>query len=203
MSTLSRTENKILMANARQALTGKWDVAIGGIAIYWLLPLVISFIPKAGNIISTILEGGLALGLAGFSMSLSREQLTKATDIFNERFWISLGAYLLQGIFILLWSLLLIIPGIIAAYSYALTNYILVEDKTIGIQEAIQKSKDMMRGNKWKLACLQGRFIGWGILCLFTLGIGFLWLYPYVIVSIAEFYDDIKRDLVTADAAQI
>lgn len=84
-----------------------------------------------------------------------------------------------------------------------MTNYILIENKGMRVGEAIQKSKEIMRGNKWKLACLQGRFIGWSILCLFTFGIGFLWLYPYSVVSMAQFYDDIKRDSVDVEAISL
>jgi len=49
--------------------------------------------------------------------------------------------------------------------------------------DAITKSKEMMRGNKWKLFCLGFRLFGWGLLCILTFGIGFLWLYPYMMVS--------------------
>lgn len=180
------------MAQAREALKGKWDVAIGGVVIYAILAFAFSFIPKGGEIVSNIIEGLLALGLAGFGLSLSRKQDIKVQGIFDEKFGVSLGAYLLQLLFVVLWALLLIIPGIIALYSYALTYYILVDNKEMRIRDAIQKSKEMMQGNKWKLACLEGRFIGWGLLCILSLGIGFLWLCPYMMVSYAKFYDDIK-----------
>lgn len=49
-------------------------------------------------------------------------------------------------------------------------------------------------GNKWKLFCLGFRFFGWALLCILTLGIGFLWLFPYMIVSFAQFYDDLKEN---------
>jgi uncharacterized membrane protein len=203
MNTLSKTENKVLMTQAREALRGKWGVAIGGVVVYAILVFGFSFIPTGGEIVSYLLEGVLALGLAGFGLSLSRKQDVKVLDIFNEKFWVSLGAWLLQLLFIVLWALLLIIPGIIALYSYALTYYILVDNKEMGIQEAIQKSKEMMQGNKWKLACLEGRFIGWGLLCILSLGIGFLWLCPYMMISYAQFYDDIKEQNESAIGAAV
>ena len=94
----------------------------------------------------------------------------------------------------ILWLLLLIIPGIIAALRYSQTWYILSEDKNIGALEAINKSKEMMVGNKWKLFCLYFRFFGWFILCILTLGLGFIVLGPYMSVSFAKFHDDLMSD---------
>jgi uncharacterized membrane protein len=84
------------------------------------------------------------------------------------------------------------IPVIIAQFRYFLTYYILNDFPGVGPMEAIRRSTQMMKGNKWKLFCLQLRFIGWGLLCVLTLGIGFLWLIPYMMVSMACFYDDVK-----------
>jgi uncharacterized membrane protein len=102
-------------------------------------------------------------------------------------------------LFILLWTLLLIIPGIIAAISYSMTFYILADDNSIGAMDAIDKSKKMMDGYKWKCFCLGLRFLGWALLCILTLGIGFLWLMPYMQVSMAKFYDDVKANSLTTE----
>ena len=91
----------------------------------------------------------------------------------------------------LLWSLLFIVPGIIAALSYS-HFFILAEDSTIGALEAMEKSRKMMYEYKWKYFCLGFRFICWAILALFTLGVGFLWLFPYMMVTYAEFYEALK-----------
>lgn len=99
---------------------------------------------------------------------------------------------LLAGLYIFLWSLLLIIPGIIASYSYAMTEYILAEHPEMRAGEAIAASKEMMYGNRWRLFCLHLSFIGWAILCALTLGIGNLWLNPYKNVSEAAFYREIS-----------
>ena len=101
-------------------------------------------------------------------------------------------ARFLQSIYILLWSLLFIIPGIIASYSYAMTEYILAEHPELSASEAISRSKQMMDGNKWRLFCLQFSFIGWSILCAFTLGIGNLWLTPYKQAATAAFYREVS-----------
>lgn len=99
---------------------------------------------------------------------------------------------LLKGIYVFLWSLLLFIPGIIASYSYAMTEYILAEHPELTASEALALSKDMMEGNKWRLFCLHMSFIGWSFLCLFTFGIGNLWLTPYKNAAETTFYREIS-----------
>lgn len=100
-------------------------------------------------------------------------------------------AGLLQTLYVVLWSLLFVIPGIIASYRYAMTSFILAENPELTASEAIDRSKELMSGNKWRLFCLSFSFIGWGILCVFTLGIGNLWLTPYIQAAFAAFYRDI------------
>jgi uncharacterized membrane protein len=195
METLSSTENRILMAQARECLKDKWGLVIGTFVLYMIVTIPISLIPFIGWIISLIIGGPMAIGIAIFSLSVSRKQDAQLPQIFEgfQKFNIGLGAYLLMLIFVILWTFLLIVPGIIAALSYSMTYYIIAENDSIGSLDAITKSKEMMRGNKWKLFCLGCRFIGWALLCILTLGIGLLWLYPYMAVSFAQFYDDIKK----------
>lgn len=102
------------------------------------------------------------------------------------------AANLLQALYVLLWSLLLIIPGIIAGYSYAMTNYILAENPELTASEAIAQSKQMMSGNRMRLFCLQFSFIGWDLLCGLTFGIGNLWLTPYKQAATAAFYREVS-----------
>ena len=106
-------------------------------------------------------------------------------------FWKAFGLRLVMGIFITLWTLLFIIPGIIASYSYAMAPYLMAENPDMGIMEAIRRSKEIMQGNKWRLFCLHFSFIGWAFLCLFTCGIGYLFLSPYQMLAEAAFYREI------------
>ena len=99
---------------------------------------------------------------------------------------------LLVGVFTFLWSLLFIIPGIIASYSYAMTPYILAEHPEIGVMDAINASKKMMSGNKFRLFCLHFSFLGWDILSLLTFGILRFWLQPYKETANAAFYREIS-----------
>ena len=192
-----KTENLVLMQMARKSLKEKWGLAVGTFVVYMLIIGAIQatteFFPLAGLLLLAI-SGPMALGIAIFSINISRNQDARLEQIFQgfNNFNTSLGAYLLMLLFTFLWSLLLIIPGIIAVLSYSMTFYILADDNSIGAMEAIDKSKKMMDGYKWKYFCLGLRFIGWSLLCILTLGIGFLWLLPYMQVSMVKFYDDIK-----------
>ncbi len=89
---------------------------------------------------------------------------------------------------VLLWSFLFIIPGIIEAYSYRMTFYILAENPNLSATEALAQSKKMMKGNKWRLFCLEFSFIGWILLSMLTFGMGMVLLTPYVKASEACFY---------------
>jgi len=151
------------------------------------------------GIISFIVGGPLSLGYTTLILLISRNQKPNFAILFGgfKRFGTSFAAYFLRLIFIILWTLLLIIPGIVACLRYSQTYYILSEDENIGPLEAISKSKEMMVGNKWKLFYLYCRFIGWFILCIVTLGLAGLYVGPYISQSCANFYNDLINDNLT------
>lgn len=109
-------------------------------------------------------------------------------------YWHKVWGMFLMMLFTFLWSLLFIIPGIVKAFSYSMTPFILEEHPELGANEAIDHSRAMMKGHKFDLFWLILSFIGWGFLCLFTFGIGYLWLIPYMGTSISAFYEDVKAD---------
>jgi uncharacterized membrane protein len=92
----------------------------------------------------------------------------------------------------ILWSLLLLIPGSIKSYSYAMTEYILKDNPELQNNAAIEKSMEMMNGHKLRLFLLHLSFIGWYIVGVLTLFIGFFWIIPYVHTAEAAFYEDLK-----------
>ena len=190
----SRTPNRDLMAQARQCLAGKWGLAVGVVLVNGLIGVVAGFVPFIGWMISLAITGPLMLGMATVFLAIARSESTEFSQLFDgfKRFGTAFMAYLLMGVFTLLWFLLLIVPGIIAALSYSMTFFILRDNPDMGAMEAIDLSKQVMQGNKWKYFCLQWRFFGWSLLCLFTLGIGYLWLWPYVLASQAKFYEDLQ-----------
>ena len=97
-------------------------------------------------------------------------------------------AKLLAFIYVFLGLLLFIVPGISMSFSYAMINFVMAENPDMNAREALCESKRIMRGHKWKLFCLECSFIIPAFLCLFTLGIGFIWLTPYINASYAAFY---------------
>jgi len=193
--------NSILMKRASESLKGQWPIAIITFLIFGLLISA----PQMSNdnsgfsmfsIITLFISGPLYLGAAFFSLAISRGKVAKIEQLFDgfHHFKVSFIAYLLVAIFTILWMLLLIIPGIIAAISYSMTFYIIADNKSIDAMEAIEKSKEMMYGHKWDYFFLCLRFFGLGLLCILTLGIGFLWLVPYVNVTTAKFYDTLLEN---------
>jgi len=191
-----KTENSILMRQARESLTNKWGLVVGAYAIYFLINIALSKMHSVGSLLSLVLYGPMLMGLAIFTLSISRKKDTKLSQIFEgfNVFVKSLKAYLLAVVFIILWSLLFIVPGIIAAISYSQIFYILVDNESMGVKDALEKSKKMMYGYKWKYFCLHLRFLGWILLSILTCGIGFLWTVPYMQVTSAKFYDDLLKE---------
>lgn len=142
----------------------------------------------------------LIVGFMSAFLKFYREKDTAITrNMFNMAFkdygHKILGMFLM-GLFIALWTLLLIIPGIIKTFSYAMTPYILNEYPSVGVNDSIDISRKMMKGHKLDLFLLELSFIGWGILCILTLGIGFLWLVPYMQTSLSIFYEDVKAEYI-------
>ena len=189
------------MARARLALAGKWELAVSTTLVYFVLMFVVGFVP----LLPLVFGGPLALGLTIFSLSVLRNTNPHLEQVFEgfKRLSVSIVACLLMILYIFLWSLLFIVPGIVVAYSYAMVFYIIADDNTILATDALRKSKQMMVGNKWKLFCLTCRFLGWIILSFLTLGVGFLWLVPYMQVSFAEFYEEVKGGAITVETTSV
>ncbi len=190
------TDNGALMDQAKECLRGKWGMAIGTTAFYLLLGSSVQLIPKIGPMLALLLAGPLATGLAIFSLSLARNEEAKFEQIWQgfKHYGNAIGTYILMFIFVILWMLLFIIPGIIAAISYSQVFYILADNPQIAPMDAIDESKKMMDGHKAKYFGLLMRFFGLALLCILTLGIGFFWLMPYINVTTALFHEDIKSE---------
>ena len=210
--------NSELRAQARERLEGKW----GTFVLMTFLMLVIQTILQIPGYIGSLLEilspenvlaslsfsnisnilSLLALPLSwGLTVSLLRNHREESVDLENlfdgfrgGRYTRVFCALFLVNLFTFLWALLLIIPGIMKAFSYALTPYIIMDESELTARQAITRSCEIMEGRRWKLFCLYLSFIGWGILSLLTFGIGFLWLVPYMNASIAAFYEDARAE---------
>jgi uncharacterized membrane protein len=199
---LSKT-NSELRGDARAQLKGKWGMAILAMIVYMVVTNVaagiFAAIPRIGPffsfIVSLIIAGPLTLGLVSFFIRLKRGEEANLENVFDgfKNFSSSFILILLTAIFTWLWSLLLIVPGIIKSFSYSLAFYILNDNPDMKPLDAITQSRKMMDGYKGKLFMMYLCFFGWSILCLFTLGIGYIWLIPYMQAAIANFYDDVRN----------
>ena len=142
------------------------------------------------GVIQFVIGGTIRLGYCKFLLNLHDGGNADIKDLFSQfpRFAEAFLLSLLSAIYTFLWTLLFIIPGIVATYKYAMAPFILLENPGLSAKDAITESKEMMRGHKMDLFCLQLSFIGWAILSALTLGIGNFWLNPYMNMSYAVFY---------------
>ncbi|MDR1619074.1 MAG: DUF975 family protein [Clostridiales bacterium] len=199
-------------ALARQSLAGYWGTAV---LICFIAALLgdgaltpdtiimsrfresIAFFPFMGfvalfGVAIFVISGAVELGVnTVFCRKVLRDMPEPAVASLFDRFNIlgkALGLSCFRALFVFLWSLLLVVPGIIASLRYAMASYLMAEHPGMGIREAMDESKRLMRGNCGRLFCLELSFIGWVLLSALTCGIGLLWLTPYIKTAESAFY---------------
>ena len=144
--------------------------------------------------LSIFVQIPLGIGYNRFYIKSAHEK-TDITEIF---LFFKLGYMnvikisIVSGLKIFLWSLLLIIPGIIKSFEYAMIPFILAENPELEMSEVFRLSKMMMDGNKFRYFCLGLSFVGWILLGILTLGIGIVFLDPYITASFTLFYEDVR-----------
>jgi len=155
----------------------------------------VSFKPFASlGLVQLIIGGVIEMGYCIFLLKQHDGREPEFRDVFSmfDYFGTGFAQRFLRNLYVTLWSLLLVIPGIIASYSYAMTPYILAENPGLRANEAISRSKEMMDGYKGELFLLHLTFIGWDLLAVLTLNIGHLWLNPYKHAAEAAFYRQLQ-----------
>lgn len=179
--------NQVLLST-KDGFHPEWGMIAAGLGSY------IAMLAMVFVILYFVLGRIIELGYSRFQLDLVDGNEAKIETLFQyfPHWQTAAIAGLLQKVYVFLWSLAFLIPGIIASYSYAMTSYILAEYPELAASEAIAKSKEMMSGNRFRLFCLQCSFIGWSFLCMFTFGIGNLWLIPYKQAATAAFYREIS-----------
>lgn len=185
---------------ARDFRKQAWDMLAQG--NYWMLflaSLIVSLIigGTAYIFVGFILAGPLTVGLNLVYLRTYRgdePRIEIVFEPFSKSFVNSLVAFLLKSVFTFLWSLLLVIPGIIKSYAYAMTEHILADNPEMDGIDAITESRKMMDGHKWRLFCLHFSFIGWMILGILTFGIGMFFLTPYLQAATTAFYLELKGE---------
>lgn len=155
-----------------------------------------AFIATIGGIVSFvgfIIGGCVQLGYARYLLKQHNRAHFDLQDLFSQfdRFKDGFLQRLLRGVYTILWGLLLVIPGIVKNYAYAMTPFIMAENPNMTASEAITASKELMDGHKGELFMLDLSFIGWDILAALTLNIGHIFLNPYRHAAYTAFYKDI------------
>ncbi len=192
---INRPELKQL---SKTQLSGKWGSGVLLTFIYFLVfgaANAIGIIPVVGFFLSFCITAPVGIGLliAYINLIKSGNKLDPG-DLFKgfNFFWKSLGVTLWLYLWIFLWMLLLIIPGIIKAFAYSQTLFIIANNPDVKATEALKISMKMTNGYKMDIFVLFLSFIGWMLLCCLTLGIGLLWLTPYMNATYTNLFFKLK-----------
>ena len=189
--------NTELRAAARETLSGNWTNIVIATLVFIIISSAVSFIPVIGSIFIGIpLAFCYAILLLNFFRDKNSEGLIeKLFAPLKENYVRTLSISFLVMIYTILWSLLFCIPGIIKAYSYAMTFFISKDRPELTADECINESMKMMNGHKMRLFLLDLSFIGWILLACLTFGIGFFWLQPYMQTARVAFYEDLRNQV--------
>ena len=215
-------DSKTLKRRALNNLQGNWGLSVGVALLAALLggatvsgtmnlnidqeilaelpPNVLAVIAAIASVLSIlsfvqfILGGTVNLGYTRFLLDQHDGNELNFRTLFSQfdRFGVGFLQKFLRGLYIFLWSLLLIVPGIVKTYSYAMTPYILADHPEMTANEAITASRKLMDGHKWELFVLQLSFIGWHFVGMLTFGLAYIWIIPYMSTTTAHFYNYLK-----------
>ena len=141
-----------------------------------------------------IIMGTLETGVALIYLKLSYREPAEIGDLFQpfQNFVNTFFAGFLSTIFTFLWSLLFVIPGIVKMYAYSMAYYIKLDHPDYGWKACIDESRQLMDGHKWEKFVLDLSFLGWIIVGSLCLGVGTLWVTPYMEATNAQFYEYVR-----------
>ncbi len=186
---------KEIKALAKSQIKGNLLMLILTGIVFGVVTNIVHAIPVIGTAAVIIFSPAVSLAYTGIYLGLaSGHERVNIGDLFSNfrNTWISFKLSFFTGLFTFLWSLLLIIPGIIKSYAYMMSSYIIIENPEMGALDAITLSRRMMKGHKFEAFILDLSFIPWILLCIVTLGIGCLYVVPYMTATRANYYNHIK-----------
>ncbi len=162
----------------------------------WLLSYGLSFYFRYTFLIYLVIIGPFALGVSNLFLKIYRRETFEVKELLEvlPEFFRAMKAFLLIVFYVIAWSILLIVPGIVEALSLSMTFFIMAEEPEITPEAAVKKSRELMKGNKKDLFYLTLSFIGWILLAFFICGLGFLLLNSYVGIAYLLFYKRIVRE---------
>lgn len=204
-----------LKEQALATLRGKWGSFVGLTFLFLLLMgfatgatqfgeiftgssfSTLAIIMTGSGFLLTILAIPLQVGYSIAHLNFSRQDLpADIGDLFSgyRNFGHVLGVMLLGTLVVIAGCCLLLIPGIILAFAYAMVPFILYDHPELTVTETLQMSREMMKGHKMELFLLYLSFIGWLFLCFLTFFVGYLWLAPYVQMTEVKFYEQLRAE---------
>ena len=171
---------------------------LGVLILIYVIVAAISYLPNLiagiGTVVSIVVVPALTLATAIIYLNMVAGVKPEIAELFKhfDKFWAAFKVSFFTGLFTFLWSLLLVIPGIIKAFGYSMAMYILAENPDMPAREALKKSEAMMKGHKMELFVLYLSFLGWLLLCCVTFGIASVYVAPLMSATFANFYNNIK-----------
>lgn len=180
-------DRSALKEAAKQQISGK-------IGVLFLCSLVAGLIAGVSSFLAWLIVPAIVMGITMIYLGITNGQEPKVGDVFNgfNIFGKAWCLNFLMMLFITLWSLLLVVPGIIKAYSYYMAPYILADNPTMTASEALKESKRITNGAKMDIFILELSFIGWMLLSMFTFGIALIYVAPYMNATMANAYQVLK-----------
>ena len=188
----------ILKSAAKRQIKGNLGILFLISLLSGLIGGAVNVIPVVGGVAAMFVNAAFSLAMVSIYMNLTEGIRPRVGDLFSQ-FRNVISAFctnFLAGLLVFLWSLLLIVPGIIKACAYSQALYILADDPGLGSWEAIRRSKEMMQGHKMEYFLLCMSFCGWALLGAFTFGILYIWLLPYMQTTYANYYKSLKGEFV-------
>lgn len=155
----------------------------GGAIVFFLVYALIVSVLSGTGLGALLLDSVLLIGVYSVIIDASQTKMysiERIFDGFKEGLTNRVILSFMKSLFIILWSLLFIIPGIVKSYSYMLAEFVSKEHPEYDYTECLEESKEKMEGHKMEMFVLELSFIGWALLSILTLGIGLLWLVPYM-----------------------
>ena len=177
-----------------------WIVDKAGLLTVVSDPVAVAIVAVSAVLYSTFLMMPLLVGIINAFNRLyyksDRAVLSNTKDLTLEDTLRSIAGMFLMSIVTSVCSLALIVPGVLASFSLFLTPFLLKDNPELSLVDTLRLSHKMMRGHKMQLFKLQLSFLGWGLLNVLTLGIGSLWLVPYILTTMAAFYQDVREQYI-------
>lgn len=180
--------------HAKKQIEGKIFTLLAIYIIIMAASMVISFVLGPISGIATLLvTGSVVLAEAFIYLGITKKsRMPKVEDLLigfkGDNFLRAMIAYLRYEVFVFLWSLLFIVPGIIKSISYSQMFYFMAEDDKLEAGDAQRKSMEIMEGHKLEYFTLQLSFIPWHLLGIITFGIAYVWVAPYIETTMAEYH---------------